>query len=147
MQTSTDLSTRSSAGPSLGPSLGPSPGAARYPMHSVQIVASGKTWRATLGRDLLAESDFALLLEETGYPQVVYFPSNDVNFDSMFASDSQTTCPFKGEAEYFAAEIDGKRVDIAWRYPSVYKEVAAISGYVGFYANRISLTSESKNEE
>ena len=72
---------------------------------------------------MLAASNKALLVEESGYEPVTYFPPHDVAIDSMLQSDSKTTCPFKGQAGYFAANIAGEQKDIAWFYPDVYDEV------------------------
>jgi len=126
--------------------LGPSPGAARHPMHTLQVVPSDRNWTVSLGEKLLAQSDKTLVLEESGYNTVVYFPPQDVRVDSLIESSSLTTCPFKGEANYFAAEINGKCMDIAWQYGAVYNEVGPIAGYIAFYADRVQIESESIDE-
>lgn len=126
--------------------LGASPGAARHPMHTVLVKPSDSNWTVTFGETLLAQSDMALIVEESGYKPVVYFPPNDVRVETMLESSSVTTCPFKGEANYFAAAIDGQRVDIAWQYPIVYDEVEKIAGYIAFYEDRVAIASESNDE-
>jgi len=128
-------------------SLGPSPGAARYPEHTVEILTSDKVWRIQLDARTLAKSNRVLLLKESGYEPVAYFPPRDVSVDTLLPSEAQTTCPFKGRADYFAASIDGKQTDIAWSYPAVYDEVAAIAGYIAFYADRVAVTSEEVDEK
>lgn len=96
---------------------------------------------------VLAESNKALLVEESGYEPVTYFPPQDVSSGSMLQSDSQTTCPFKGQAGYIAAMVGGERKDIAWFYPAVYNEVEAIAGYIAFYADRVEIESEEIDEK
>ena len=123
--------------------LGASPGALRHPQHQVRIGSSDECWRASLDGVLLAESEQVLTVDETGYAQVIYFPPEDVALNDLGSSDSVTTCPFKGEAHYFSAKVAGKVQDVAWYYPLVYDEVMPIQGYVAFYADRVSLTSES----
>lgn len=95
---------------------------------------------------MLAASDKALLVEESGYEPVTYFPPQDVTSEYMLQSESHTTCPFKGRAEYFAASVDGEQKDIAWFYPAVYDEVEAIAGYIAFYADRVEIESEENDE-
>ena len=131
----------------MSATLGPSPGAARSPQHSVDIRASDKAWRVMLDGRMLAASDRALVVEESGYEPVTYFPPQDVSSESMLHSESQTTCPFKGQAGYFAAIVDGEQKDIAWFYPAVYNEVEAIAGYIAFYADRVEIESEEIDEK
>ncbi len=131
----------------MSTTLGPSPGAARYPEHRVNIQASDKGWRVLLDGRTLAESGRTLLLNESGYEPVTYFPPQDVSSELMLQSESQTTCPFKGRADYFAASIDGKQKDIAWVYPAVYNEVQSIAGYIAFYSDRVELESVEINEK
>jgi len=131
----------------MSTSLGPSPGAARYPEHKVNIQPSDKCWRVSLDGSTVAQSNRALLLIENGYEPVIYFRPQDVRSETMLQSDSKTTCPFKGQADYFATEIDGKKKDIAWVYPAVYEEVESIAGYIAFYADRVEVKSVDINEE
>lgn len=131
----------------MSATLGPSPGAARHPQHRMNIRASNKMWRVMLDGRELAASNQALLLEESGYEPVTYFPPQDVSIESMLRSDSQTTCPFKGQAGYFAAIVDRSRQDIAWFYPAVYDEVESIAGYIAFYADRVEMEPEGIDEK
>ena len=129
----------------MSKSLGPSPGAVRHPQHEIQIAASTDLWTAELNGNRLAASRATLSLNETGYPQQIYFPRQDVRTELLAESDSRTTCPFKGQALYLAAEIDGKTEDVAWFYPDVYDEVAEIADYIAFYADRVTLRSDNKS--
>ncbi len=119
-------------------SRGPAPGFHRCPGHRVAVRRSAGRFTVQLGGRLLADSENVLIVEESGYGAVVYFPPQDVSLDLLSATDSRTTCPFKGEASYFSAE-DATR-DIAWRYPVTYDEVSAIAGHVAFYTDRIQLS-------
>lgn len=131
----------------MSATLGPSPGAARYPEHRINVQTSDKVWCVLLDGRTLAESNTTLLLNESGYEPVTYFPPQDVSSESMLQSESQTTCPFKGRAYYFAASVDGKQKDIAWVYPAVYNEVESIAGYIAFYADRVEIESVEINEK
>ncbi len=129
----------------MSKTLGPSPGSLKYPDHTVSISADDGLWTATVNGTRVAESRDALVVDETGYEQVIYFPGRDVRTELFDESDSRTTCPFKGEAHYFAADVGGMKEDIAWFYPAVYDEVAAIAGYVAFYTDRVTLRSGNES--
>ena len=118
-------------------SLGPEPGFGKHPEHTIEIEPGASRWRAKLGDEVLADSTSVLILQESRYAPVVYFPTRDVAFDKLAPSDSKTTCPFKGEARYFRAVAGDD--DIAWSYPAAYDEVVSITGYVAFYSDKVSV--------
>ena len=126
-------------------SRGPAPGFRSHPKHQIDIRRAGGRWQARLGDTVLASSDRALLLDESRHARVVYFPRDDVAEDRLVATDSKTTCPFKGEASYFRRADDEGGEDIAWTYPETFDEVADIAGFVAFYANRVTV-SDSSND-
>ncbi len=118
-------------------SLGASTAARKHPDHTIVIAATGDSRLALLGDVELARSDGALLLSEAGYPPVVYFPPGDVRTEALVPSETRSHCPFKGDASYWAVEIDGELVDVAWYYPRTFDEVDAIAGFIAFYADRV----------
>lgn len=118
---------------------GPAPGLKRYPDYRIEIRPAGGRWQATLGDTVLASSERALLLDESRHPRVVYFPREDVVEGHLVATDSKTTCPFKGEASYFRSADGEGGDDIAWTYPETFDEVADIAGFVAFYSNQVSV--------
>ncbi|MDX1434481.1 MAG: DUF427 domain-containing protein [Gammaproteobacteria bacterium] len=91
-------------------------------------------WRGAV----LAESDRVMVLEETRLPPVHYFPSDDVRWEHLVASDHVTWCPFKGNASYWHAEVAGERArDVAWSYLEPLDEARHIAAYVAFYRDRV----------
>ncbi|MBT8078554.1 MAG: DUF427 domain-containing protein [Gammaproteobacteria bacterium] len=130
----------------MNTSLGPSPGANRYPEHRISIEPNPGRWQATLNGRVVADSTGTLALDESRFGRVIYFPAADVLTGELLRSDSRTTCPFKGEARYYAAEVDGKVRDVAWFYPDVYAEVAGIAGYVGFYTEHVHVGQVASGE-
>ena len=127
-------------------SLGPSPGALRYPEHRVDIKAAPGTWRARLGDTELARSDHAWCVSESGYPDVIYFPRESVHLDRLNSSQSETTCPFKGRAGYYAAQVGGQLRDIAWFYPRTYREVEQLADHIAFYTHSVTIERENDHE-
>ena len=125
----------------MSTTLGPSPAALRHPEHLTRLSDKKGCCVVEIGGVQVAESCDTIAVEETGHDLVLYFPPQDVVTEALLDSDSRTTCPFKGEAHYYAAEVDGEKQDVAWFYPQVYDEVAAIAGYVAFYADRVDLNA------
>ena len=52
---------------------------------------------------VLAESDRAVELNETGLPTRYYLPRDDIRMDLLTPSGTTSHCPFKGDATYFSA--------------------------------------------
>lgn len=123
----------------MNTSLGPSPGANRYPEHRILIEPNAGRWQATLSGRVVADSTGTLTLDESRFGRAIYFPAADVLTAQLARSESRTTCPFKGEARYYAADVDGKLRDVAWFYPVVYEEVAGIAGYISFYTEYVQV--------
>ncbi len=118
---------------------GPAPGFINHPDHVVRIESSEKRWTVRDGDVVLADSRKTLIVEETGYERVIYFPPEDVSMEHLFQTEDRSTCPFKGEARYFVHNVAKNGQPLAWTYPSVFDEVAPINGYIAFYEDRINL--------
>ncbi len=95
----------------------------------VQVVVAGFT---------IADTTNAVLLHETGLPTRYYVPRADVAMDRLVPTDTSTHCPFKGDAVYWSADVDGTVVaDIAWSYPNPIADRAEITGLVCFFDERV----------
>ena len=106
---------------------------------SVEPTAARVTVRAN-GR-VIAESTKALTLREANYPAVQYVPLSDLDASAIAPTDTQTYCPFKGDASYYSIVTpDGDIVDAIWTYTRPYPAVAEIAGHVAFYPDRVELT-------
>ena len=119
--------------------LGPSPAKRSAPNHTVVVSKNRGRCTVSIGGTRIADSRNTLAVDETGYDRVTYFPPEDVRTDLLSASDSRSTCPFKGEASYFAAESGAGMQDVAWFYHAVYDEVAELAGHIAFYSDRVDL--------
>jgi len=105
--------------------------------HQITITPTRDHIEVTLGGEKLAESDRAVLLNETGYPTRYYIPREDVRTELLRPTSHHTTCPFKGEASYWSAEVDGQvHRDIVWSYPDPIPAAADIAGLLCFWTER-----------
>ena len=70
------------------------------PGHTINIVPTAAHVEVRLGGRLLATTDRAMKLDETGLPARYYLPPDDVQMDLLRPTTFHTNCPFKGEASY-----------------------------------------------
>jgi uncharacterized protein (DUF427 family) len=116
--------------------------------HEIVIKPSRQHAVVSLGGEKLAESDRVVLLEETGLPTRYYFPREDVRTDLLRATASHTTCPFKGEASYWSAELGGDTFDdLVWSYETPIPQAEGITGLMSFYPDRVAIVVDGKPVE
>ena len=88
--------------------------------------------------EVLAASDRALALAETGLPTRYYLPRKDVRTDLLEPSDTTSHCPFKGDATYLSAP--GTK-DAFWVYEAPSEEDARpIAGMLAPWPGRVEVT-------
>ena len=113
--------------------------------HKITISPAGQHVEISLGGVKLAESDRALLLSETGSRARYYLPRADVRTEYLRPTATKTTCPFKGEASYWSAEVGGQVfTDLVWSYETPIPEAAQIAGLMCFYPDRVELTVDGQ---
>jgi uncharacterized protein (DUF427 family) len=109
--------------------------------HTVTTSPADAHVEVRLGGELLATTDRALVLHETGLPDRYYLPKDDVRMDLLKPTTFETTCPFKGVASYWSAEVGGEVHDgIVWGYETPIDAVGEIAGYVSFYPTRTEIS-------
>ena len=110
--------------------------------HPITIRPTGSHVTVRVAGVTVAESDSALSLAEASYPVVQYIPIGDVDQSLLERTDSQTYCPYKGDASYYSLRTpDGEtETDLIWTYEQPYDAVSEIKGHVAFYANRAEVT-------
>ncbi|GGH52053.1 DUF427 domain-containing protein [Frigidibacter albus] len=92
------------------------------------------------GGAVLGESDAALELTEGTLPPVIYFPRDDLAMAFLDGSDRRSSCPRKGEAEYFTIALNsGELADAGWSYPAPLAEATRIAGHVAFDTVRVTV--------
>jgi uncharacterized protein (DUF427 family) len=113
--------------------------------HTITMTPATAHVVVTVGGEKIAETDRPVLLDETGLPTRYYLPREDVRTDLLRATDLHTTCPFKGEASYWSAEVGGEvYTDLVWSYETPIPEAAQITGLMCFYPDRVELTVDGQ---
>jgi uncharacterized protein (DUF427 family) len=97
----------------------------------VRVVWRGRT---------IADSTGALDLAEAGYKPVAYIPREDVDMSLLARTERVTTCPYKGEANYYSI-ADGEYSDenAVWTYERPKADVGEIAEHLAFYPNRVEI--------
>ncbi len=106
----------------------------------IKITPTGETISVRFAGRTVARSDDALDLAEGDYPVRIYIPRKDVEAEVLTASETQTTCPFKGVASYHHL-TDGAETaqDAVWYYADPCPQVAAIKDHVAFWGDQIEV--------
>ena len=93
-------------------------------------------WR---GRKI-GDSSHALELKEANYPPVVYVPRADMDMNALQRTARVTTCPYKGEANYYSIADGQIRDDNAvWTYETPIADVAEIASHLAFYPDKVEV--------
>ncbi len=105
--------------------------------HRIRTRPSTRHVRVERDGQVLAESDRAVELDETGRPTRYYLPRDDVRTDLLTPSDTTSHCPFKGDATYFSAP---GAADAFWVYEAPSEEDAcAIAGMLAPKPGRVDV--------
>jgi uncharacterized protein (DUF427 family) len=113
--------------------------------HTINIAPTEAHVEVKLGGQVLAITDRAMKLDETGLPTRYYLPRDDVRMDLLRPTTFHTTCPFKGEASYWSFEIDGETHDgIAWSYDTPKAQAAQVGEMLSFYPDRTEVTVDGQ---
>ncbi len=107
--------------------------------HRIETKPSTKHVRVEHEGQVLAESDRALELHETGLPIRFYLPREDVRMDLLLPSPTRSHCPFKGDASYFSAP--GAR-DAFWSYEQPIDGREDITDLIAPWPGRVDVVIE-----
>jgi uncharacterized protein (DUF427 family) len=111
------------------------------PGHTIVIAPANRHVEVSVRGQKLAESDRAVRLDETGLPARYYFPREDVRTDLLRPTAQRTTCPFKGQASYWSAQVGGETYrNLVWSYETPIPSAERIAGLMCFYTERAELT-------
>jgi uncharacterized protein (DUF427 family) len=111
------------------------------PGHSVTITPSDLHVVVEVDGQKIAETDHAVVLEETGMPTRYYLRREDVRMDLLRPTSFSTECPFKGQASYWTLQLGDKVHDgIVWSYEHPIPSAVGVTGLMCFYNDRVDLT-------
>jgi uncharacterized protein (DUF427 family) len=85
--------------------------------------------RATWNGAVIADSANTVVVEGNHY-----FPADSVDWDLLTATDTRTTCSWKGVATYWTVTVDGRsNPDAVWTYADPRPQAAQIKDHVAFW--------------
>jgi len=108
--------------------------------HPITIDPIAERVRVVWRGRAIGDSKHALELREAGHPPVVYVPRADMEMSALERTARVTTCPFKGEANYYSI-TDGKARDdnAVWTYETPKADVAEIASHLAFYPDKVEI--------
>jgi len=110
------------------------------PDHPITISPNPKRIRVSADGVVIAETTHALTLKEASYPAVQYIPRADANMALLLRTDRVTHCPYKGDANYFSVNANGKVIENSiWTYETPFPAMTEISGHLAFYPDRVRI--------
>ncbi len=105
---------------------------------SIRVEPSPRWVRVLFNGETIASSKRPLLLVETGYRPVYYFPRADVRMDLLAPSATRTQSPLKGAATHFTIRVgDRQSEDAAWSFETPVPEREDIREHIAFYWDRV----------
>ncbi len=115
----------------------------RDPYHRCDVIRSDRHITIRVHGEVVAESDRARLLFETGLPPRTYLPPEDVDQTRLVPSDTVTRCPYKGTTSRYHSIRVGDRLveDAAWVYDDPNDAVRGIGGLLAFYDDKVDIES------
>ena len=119
----------------------------RSPFTRVDALASSRHVVVSIDGVILADSHTPTMLFETGVPPRHYLPMTDVNLRLLEPSTRRSSCPYKGDARYWSATINGRfERDIAWSYKTPMPEATPIAGLVCFYDEKLDVDVDGRRQ-
>ena len=128
---------------SMFPETNPAPGFKMHPEHKVETSLYRGKVRVHADGTPIAETRYAVVVEETNHAPVYYIPLDDIDEQFLTPSNHVTRCPFKGKARYWNLKIGEHEIDNAvWAYETPYDEVLELAGLAAFYPNKVTIETE-----
>ena len=117
------------------------------PYKRVDIRRSSRHVRVVVDGVTVAETSNATFLFETMLRTRYYLPATCIDPRLLSASDSLTSCPYKGDASYYNLTMNGKKhEDVIWYYKFPIPESAAIAGMLCFYNEKVDIWIDGVKE-
>lgn len=120
----------------------------RDPYSRVDILGSSRHVRVEIDGVTVADSHSPRILFETGLPARYYLPMTDVRMDLLHPSDTHTSCPYKGTADYWTVRVgDNEYQDYVWGYRTPLPESQKVAGLVCFYNEKVDIYLDGELQE
>jgi uncharacterized protein (DUF427 family) len=112
----------------------------RSPYTRIDVLASSRHVRVEIDGVTVADSRSPRILFETGLPPRYYLPLTDVRMDLLMPSESHTSCPYKGTADYWSVHSGaGEHDDVVWIYRTPLPESQKVAGLACFYDEKVDV--------
>lgn len=103
-----------------------------------RLEPAGKVLRVDFADETIALTERGFRVLETSHPPVYYIPPQDVRREFLFEVPGRSFCEFKGIAQYWSLDVNGRHaLQAAWSYPEPNSAFAAIEDHLAFYASRV----------
>jgi len=118
----------------------------RNPYTRVDAVRSTRSVRVELEGVVLAESSSPVMVFETGLPTRYYLNRSEVDFGALIATDTRTSCPYKGRTTgYWSVRAGGTvQPDLAWAYDFPTRQLLPIAGMISFYNEKVDIVLDGQ---
>ena len=95
---------------------------------------------ATFSDAIIASTDRAKILRESGHEPVFYIPFEDIYFEFLQKAPTVSRCPLKGEASYWRASAVGSAAENAmWAYLTPHPIASGIAGHGSFDQRSVTI--------
>lgn len=120
----------------------------RSPYSRVDILSSSRHIRVEIDGVTIADSRTPRILFETGLPARYYLPLTDIRMDLLTPSDTHTSCPYKGNADYWNVRVgDTEYPDLVWIYRTPTPESQKVAGLACFYNEKVDIYLDGELQE
>lgn len=103
-----------------------------------KVDPTNKPIKVVFNGEVIADTTRAIRVLETSHPPTIYIPREDIKMEYFAQTGRHTFCEFKGMADYWRLDVNGKIVEnAAWCYENPYEGYADIKGYLSFYPSKM----------
>jgi uncharacterized protein (DUF427 family) len=120
---------------------------ARDPRVRVDALLSSRKVEVKLDGEVLASTNRAVFVFETGLPTRYYIPREDVSAE-LTPSDLTTACPYKGIASYWSVKAAGDTGEnLVWAYRNPVREAEPVRDLLCFFNEKVEISVDGEVQE
>lgn len=118
------------------------------PFKRIDLLQSTRPILVSIDGVQVAKTNTSTHLYETGLPCRYYIPLTAIDQGILRPSKTRTQCPYKGEAEYYSVEVNGKlHEDVIWYYNQPLLECAKVESLCCFYNEKVDIELDGRKLE